>query len=80
MIPVIICGGFGTKLWPISRESKPKHFLKLIGDKSLFELNYEALRTKFKPEEIYVSTNEFQAKIAQKLVPEIPTDNYILEP
>src|SRR3989337_3708072 len=80
MIPVIICGGFGTKLWPISRESKPKHFLNLIGDKSLFRLNYEALRTKFKPDEIYVSTNENQAVFAQKLVPEIPKENYILEP
>jgi len=55
MIPVIICGGFGTKLWPISRQHKPKHFLPLIGTKSLFQLNYEGLRTKFKPEEIYIS-------------------------
>ena len=80
MIPVIICGGFGTKLWPLSREHKPKHFLPLIGDKSLFQLNYEALRTKFKPEEIYVSTNEDQSLLAQKQVPEIPVANYILEP
>lgn len=80
MIPVIICGGFGTKLWPISRESKPKHFLKLIGDKSLFQLNYEALRTKYSPNEIYVSTNESQAVLAQKQVPDIPKGNYILEP
>jgi mannose-1-phosphate guanylyltransferase len=80
MIPVIICGGFGTKLWPISREHKPKHFLPLFGGKSLFQLNYEALRTKFKPEEIYVSTNESQAALAQKQIPEIPVSNYILEP
>src|SRR3989338_6041137 len=66
MIPVIICGGFGTKLWPISRESKPKHFLKLIGDKSLFELNYEALRTKFKPEEIYVKMIGDCASLARR--------------
>lgn len=80
MIPVIICGGFGTKLWPISREHRPKHFLPLIGNKSLFQLNYEALRIKFKPEEIYVSTNEDQAPLAQKQIPEIPIANYILEP
>lgn len=80
MIPVIICGGFGTKLWPISREGKPKHFLKLINEKSLFELNYEALRMKFEPNEIYVSTNENQAALAKKIVPEIPAENYILEP
>jgi mannose-1-phosphate guanylyltransferase len=80
MIPVIICGGFGTKLWPISREHKPKHFLNLIGGKSLFELNYEALRSKFEPGEIFVSTNEDQAATAQRMVPEIPQENYILEP
>ena len=80
MIPVIICGGFGTKLWPVSREHKPKHFLPLISEKSLFQLNYEALRTHFKPEQIYVSTNEGQVKLAKKQIEEIPEDNYILEP
>jgi mannose-1-phosphate guanylyltransferase len=80
MIPVIICGGFGTKLWPLSREHKPKHFIPLIGNKSLFELNYEALRTEFKPEEIFVSTNVSQMGLARKQAPEIPEANYILEP
>lgn len=80
MIPVIICGGFGTKLWPMSRQYKPKHFLPLIGDKSLFQLNYEALLTKFKPEEIFVSTNFDQASMAKQQAPEIPENNYILEP
>src|SRR3990167_3736886 len=80
MIPVIICGGFGTKLWPISRQHRPKHFLPLIGGKSLFQLNYESLRTNFKPEEIYVSTNQGQVEMAQKQVPEIPAMNYIVEP
>jgi mannose-1-phosphate guanylyltransferase len=79
MIPVIICGGFGTKLWPISRQYKPKHFIRLIGDKSLFEVNYESLRTKFKPEEIYVSTNQDQVALARQQAPEIPVSNYIIE-
>lgn len=80
MIPVIICGGFGTKLWPLSREHKPKHFLPLIGDKSLFQINYEALRTKYGPEQIYVSTNVEQADLAKKQEPEILDANLILEP
>ncbi|MFI5206126.1 MAG: sugar phosphate nucleotidyltransferase, partial [Candidatus Paceibacterales bacterium] len=80
MIPVIICGGIGKKLWPLSREAQPKHFLPLINKKSLFQLNYEALRTKFDPSEIFVSTNESQSQIAHKQVPEIPMENYILEP
>lgn len=80
MIPVIICGGFGTKLWPVSREHRPKHFIKLLGDKSLFQLNYEALLTKFKPTEIYVSTNSGQIVFVKKQAPDIPEENYIVEP
>jgi mannose-1-phosphate guanylyltransferase len=80
MIPVIICGGFGTKLWPVSRQHRPKHFLPLIGEKSLFQINYESLRTKFKPEEIYVSTNADQMALAKIQAPDIPDSNYIIEP
>ena len=35
--PVILCGGGGTRLWPLSLRSRPKPFLPLIGDSSLFE-------------------------------------------
>lgn len=80
MIPVIICGGVGTKMWPASRQSMPKHFLPLINGKSLFELNWEVLRKKFKPEEIYVSTNIEQKDLVRKYAPEIPESNLILEP
>lgn len=80
MIPVIICGGFGTKIWPLSRQQKPKHFLPLVGEKSLFQINYEGLRTRFKPEEIYISTNEAQVAMAKEQVPEIPDGNFITEP
>lgn len=80
MKPVIICGGIGSKMWPMSRSSMPKHFLPLIGGKSLFELNYAALRTKFNPEEIFLQTNEVQAKIAKQLIPEIVEENIFIEP
>lgn len=80
MKAVIICGGIGSKMWPMSRSALPKHFLPLIGNKSLFELNYEALRKKFSPEEIFLQTNETQAKIAKGLKPEIPEENIFVEP
>lgn len=76
----MICGGFGTKMWPLSREHRPKHFLPLIGEKSLYQINYECLRTHFKPEEIYVSTNEDQFELGRQNAPEIPAENFILEP
>jgi mannose-1-phosphate guanylyltransferase / mannose-6-phosphate isomerase len=37
LIPVIMCGGAGTRLWPISRESMPKQFVSLVGDQSTFQ-------------------------------------------
>ena len=35
--PVILAGGSGTRLWPLSRKSYPKQFSSLIGDKTLFQ-------------------------------------------
>ena len=37
IVPVILCGGVGSRLWPPSRKSLPKQFAPLIGTKSLFE-------------------------------------------
>ncbi|WP_345719475.1 mannose-1-phosphate guanylyltransferase [Qipengyuania huizhouensis] len=35
--PVILCGGYGTRLWPLSRPNRPKAFLKLLGERTLFQ-------------------------------------------
>lgn len=80
MIPVIICGGTGTKIWPASRESSPKHFLPLFNGRSLFQINWEVLRAKYKPSEIYLQTNIKQAKLAKKQVREIRDQNIFIEP
>lgn len=80
MKPVIICGGIGTKLWPLSRESCPKQFLKLFDGKSLFQLNWDALRTSFLPSDIYIQTTPFQAELAVSHVPEILKDHILIEP
>jgi mannose-1-phosphate guanylyltransferase/mannose-6-phosphate isomerase len=37
IVPVIMCGGAGTRLWPASRHSRPKQFLPLLGERSLFQ-------------------------------------------
>jgi mannose-1-phosphate guanylyltransferase/mannose-6-phosphate isomerase len=41
IVPVILCGGSGTRLWPLSRKSFPKQFVPLVGDKSLLQLTLE---------------------------------------
>ncbi len=45
ILPVILCGGSGTRLWPLSRKSFPKQFVPLIGDKSLLQLTLERVRS-----------------------------------
>src|SRR3984957_1059234 len=37
LIPVIMCGGAGTRLWPVSRESMPKQFVALVDERSTFQ-------------------------------------------
>ena len=48
--PVLLCGGSGTRLWPLSRKSHPKQFVKLLGDESLFQasaLSQQAIRQRY---------------------------------
>lgn len=80
MIPAIICGGVGTKMWPMSTPNTPKHFLPLVNDESLFQINWRVLRRWFKPEEIYIQTNPLQAKLAHHQVSEIVAENIFIEP
>lgn len=82
MIPVILAGGSGTRLWPLSKKSSPKQFLKLIGNHSLFQ---EALlRVKEIPSvrEIFVIINESHYFICQDQIKEAGIKNVkmILEP
>ncbi len=42
--PVILCGGSGTRLWPLSRRSFPKQFVPIFGDKSLLHLTLERVK------------------------------------
>lgn len=67
-------------MWPLSRENNPKHLAKLVGEKSLVQLNFEVLRQKYGVEDIFVQTNPVQAEIIKKQIPEIPEANFFVEP
>ena len=41
--PVLLCGGAGTRLWPLSRESYPKQFVHLVGEDTLFQASAQRL-------------------------------------
>ena len=53
---VIMAGGGGTRLWPISRKDRPKQLLPLLGDETLFQSTVSRLIELFPPERIQVAT------------------------
>ena len=77
---VIMAGGGGTRLWPLSRQTRPKQMLKLFADRSLFQVAVQRLDGIFSPDHIYVVTVADQACELQDQCPQIPRENYLLEP
>ncbi|MDP2279685.1 MAG: mannose-1-phosphate guanylyltransferase/mannose-6-phosphate isomerase [Nitrospirota bacterium] len=86
MKAIILAGGSGTRLWPLSRKNFPKQFLKLNGDKSLLQQTVERLLQAVKPEDIIVMTNsdyKFHVQSDLNSLPlplPLPASNIILEP
>lgn len=78
MITVIIAGGSGTRLWPLSTPNFPKHLLSLTGSKSLIRYTYD--RAKSASREVYVVTEMSHAHHVRDLLPELGSDNFIIEP
>jgi mannose-1-phosphate guanylyltransferase len=77
---VIMAGGGGTRLWPLSRKSRPKQMLRLLEERSLFQTSVQRLDGVFPTDHIYVVTVEEQAAELQQQCPQIPLENYLLEP
>lgn len=77
---VIMAGGGGTRLWPLSRAAQPKQMLQLIGERSLFQIAVERLAGEFPPQRILIVTIADQVDNLRKQAPEIPLDNFIIEP
>jgi len=80
MKAVILAGGVGSRLWPMSRNNKPKQFQKITGEKTMIQETYERLSF-LRPEDIFIATNKnFFEDILLQQLPEIPSSNIILEP
>ncbi len=80
MYAVIMAGGQGTRLWPLSRQKKPKQLHAFDSEKSLIRETYERLVGNFTDNEIIISTIPDFVDDIKKILPEIPSENYIAEP
>lgn len=78
---VILAGGLGSRLWPSSRQSKPKQFLDVLGvGKSLLRLTYDRFAQFMQKENIIVVTNVNYADLVREQIPELSASNLLLEP
>ena len=77
---VIMAGGSGSRLWPLSRKNMPKQSLVLEGNKTLFQYAIERLKGKFPMARILVVTIADQVDQLMAEVPELPKANYVIEP
>lgn len=77
---VILAGGSGSRLWPLSRKNSPKQLQAILGESTLLQKTYQRLRLEFKADDIYISTGIDQSSDIQKQIPELAIDHLILEP
>lgn len=76
---IIFAGGAGTRLWPLSRKSLPKQFIRMFNGKSTLQLAVERIKESFGLENIIISTNEQYVSMVKAEVPEIPVSNIVGE-
>ncbi len=77
---VIMAGGRGARLWPFSRNARPKQLLPVVQGKSLLQLSYERLRALLPAERIFVCTAAAHRDAVLANLPELSPDNVIGEP
>jgi mannose-1-phosphate guanylyltransferase len=80
MYAIVMAGGSGTRLWPLSRRRSPKQLLALTGDTSLLQQTVTRLGALLKPHDIYVITSQAHARATAEQLPQLPADNILGEP
>lgn len=80
MYAVIVAGGGGTRLWPMSTQKKPKQFHAFVSDEPLLVESVERLSPLIPSDKIFVSTTKQLLPTCQELLPDISPTNFIVEP
>jgi mannose-1-phosphate guanylyltransferase len=77
---VVMAGGTGKRLWPLSREKRPKQVLKLLDGQTLLRCCFDRLLPIFDTRNIIILTNAGYADSVREELPELPFNNVIAEP
>ncbi len=80
MIALVMAGGSGTRFWPMSRQGRPKQFLKVISERSMIQLTVDRLMPMIPLNDIYIVTAADQVDLVQEHLPALPAENIIIEP
>lgn len=77
---VIMAGGTGTRLWPLSRKNLPKQMQKLINDRTLIDETIQRFEGVVPAENVFVSVTKEHADKIRITLPNVKEDNIIIEP
>ena len=77
---VIMAGGSGTRLWPLSRQTRPKQLLKLFAGQSLLRQSFDRLRDLLPAEQIHLIAGRSHGPAMLAELPEMPPGNFMAEP
>ena len=81
MYAVILAGGGGTRLWPLSRPDRPKPFLRLVGDRSLLRATFDRVLPLLDgPDDATVVVDRRHVELVRAELPEVPARNVLAEP
>jgi mannose-1-phosphate guanylyltransferase/mannose-6-phosphate isomerase len=75
---LLLAGGGGTRLWPLSSQARPKQFLPLVSGRSLLADTWD--RVTPLSSEIFVATSELYASLVRAELPDVPAERILLEP
>lgn len=79
--PLLLCGGSGTRLWPLSRKSHPKQFVKLLGEESLFQSSARRIHGTGFAAPLVVTGSDFRFMVVEQLAGvEITPQQILIEP
>ncbi len=77
---VIRAGGIGTRLWPFSRQQKPKQFHALVGNQTMIQESVSRVASLISPDDVYVSTGAGLEDVVGAQLPGLKSEHLIVEP